>query len=1065
MRLFFRLLFFPVLALASARLSAVNPGLANLAARGMTSSGGDALIVGFVIGPGPAHTVLLRAVGPGLQPFAVPNFATDPAITLFDSTGTQIHFNDDGIAAAAVASNAVGAFPLPPGGKDAALVRALAPGAYTARINSRGSDGIALAEIYDTTPGPSGLLNLSVRAQIGQGASGLIPGLVVAPGGMRRVLLRAAGPALAAFRLTGTVADPALALTDSATQAIVATNDNWDATNDPAAFSNIFFQAGAFPFPRGSKDAALIADLQPGNYTAQVSSVDGTPGRTLVEVYDITPAHISTVTVTALSASVDATGSHPAVFHVARTGDLSQALTVSYATSGSAGQRTDRGPVPGSVTIAAGAASADIAVAPLPDLEFTPATAVTLTLAPDLAYFIGRSPTATATVTANPATLYIATLRPESTASSSTASGSAALVLNGAGTIARVTLSSSNLSSPATAAYLRIGAAGTELLTLPLTATGEVYWNIQSTAAYTAADIVNAIKSGLVFVDLATMNFPAGELRGTLVQGTGSQSFTPPPAPPALADDALSPGAAARFLTQTTFGPVPSDIDSLTGAHLAELDRWISAQMSLPATSHLDATRADYALEKQINLDLHRDPDLAGYTNRRAAWWKIALGANDQLRQRVAFALSELFVISDENVTVYDWTEGAANYYDLLVRSAFGNFRDLLEQVTLNPMMGVYLSHVKNAKAAGGAFPDENYAREVMQLFTIGLNQLQPDGTLRLDARGLPIPTYDQTTVTEMARVFTGWGFFQTVPDATFRSGGGRIENFLNPMQLYPAFHDDGAKTVVGGVHLPANQGGAADLKITLDALFQHPNTAPFIARQLIQRLVTSNPSPGYVYRVAKAFADNGAGVRGDLGAVVRAILLDYEARSPAVAANIGFGRLKEPLLRVTAVMRALPVASNNGRFSDIKVASPELDLAQAPLRSPSVFNFFSPDYVQPGPLASAGLVVPEFQIHTSSTAITVANYFFTLIANDRPADLTSTRLYLNFSSLLPNARNPAALLEQLNVLFCGGAMPASVRDRIAAMLTAFPSGATDLDRVRNALYLTVATAAAAVQK
>jgi len=213
--------------------------------------------------------------------------------------------------------------------------------------------------------------------------------------------------------------------------------------------------------------------------------------------------------------------------------------------------------------------------------------------------------------------------------------------------------------------------------------------------------------------------------------------------------------------------------------------------------------------------------------------------------------LSEIFVISDTNATLQGQPAAMPVYYDLLVNGAFGNFRTLLENVTLSPAMGVYLSSLRNAKATGTASADENYAREVMQLFTIGLNQLQPDGTLKLDATGLPIPTYNQATISQTAKVFTGWAFQSGDANSNNNFRGGSAD-YLHPMMLYPAQHDTTAKTIVGGVIIPANQTGTADLKLTLDTLANHPNTGPFISRQLIQRLVTSNPSPGYIYRVAQ---------------------------------------------------------------------------------------------------------------------------------------------------------------------------------------------------------------------
>jgi uncharacterized protein (DUF1800 family) len=467
-----------------------------------------------------------------------------------------------------------------------------------------------------------------------------------------------------------------------------------------------------------------------------------------------------------------------------------------------------------------------------------------------------------------------------------------------------------------------------------------------------------------------------------------------------------------------------------------------------------------------------RDPITQAYqrpggAHRQSAWWKIVVTGPDQLRQRVAFALSEILVASDLNGTIGQWQEGAANYYDIFVNGAFGNFRDVLEQVSLNPIMGIYLSSLRNAKAANGTTPDENYAREVMQLFTIGLNELNPDGTLRLDPNGQPIPTYTQDTIVQTAKVFTGWAFANTTPNATananlFRGTAAQGEQYLLPMMLWPAFHDDTEKTIVGGRVLPAGQGGLKDLKDTLDALFNHPNTGPFIARQLIQRLVTSNPSPGYVYRVSQAFANNGAGVRGDLGAVVRAILLDYEARSPAVASTATFGKLKEPLLRGTALFRAFDAKSNSGRFY---IPNAEGNLAQASLRAPTVFNFFEPNFVLPGAVASAGLYAPEYQIMTDTTAITQPNFYYTYVASTRstnPADQTPLPV---FDPLIPVAANPTQLVDTLNLLFASGSISSGASAKIVNAVTTMPNGTPALEKVRMAVYLTLTSPAAAVQK
>jgi uncharacterized protein (DUF1800 family) len=342
-----------------------------------------------------------------------------------------------------------------------------------------------------------------------------------------------------------------------------------------------------------------------------------------------------------------------------------------------------------------------------------------------------------------------------------------------------------------------------------------------------------------------------------------------------------------------------------------------------------------------------------------------------------------------------------------------------------------------------------------MQLFTIGLHQLQPDGTLKLDAKALPIPTYDQTTVTEMAKVFTGWAYNNAAPTSkNFRNSP---QDFINPMTLYSDWHDATAKMIIGGTQLSAGRTGVQDLQDTLDALFNHSNTAPFISRFLIQRLVTSNPSPGYVYRVAQIFANNGSGVRGDLGAVVRAILTDYEARSSDVAATAGYGKLKEPLLRVTGLLRGIGYTSSTGRFA---ITNTNSQLGQAALSAPTVFNFFEPAFVEPGILANAGLYAPEFQILNAQKAMSIPNYLYSFIVGTSYQNIT-----LNYAELLPLVPQPTALIDRLSLLFVGHTMSPGMQSRIVTALAALPTNASATDRVRTALYLVATSPEAAIQQ
>lgn len=1052
--------------------------LLNLSARAQAATGDNAPIVGFVIGAGPAKRVLIRAIGPGMS--AIPGIGAtlaNPKLELYAGP-TKIAENDNWTTSSiggATGFSAVGAFPLPAESRDAALLTTLGPGGYTARVTGVETvSGVVLLEVYDVT-GQARLINLSTRAMVGTGAGILITGVAIAPGGgARKMLVRAAGPALRGlFPGLPTLADPAIAVIQGATQ--IASNNDWG-TENAAALHAAFGQSGAFPFAPGSKDAALMVDLAPGqNYTIHVSGVGNTTGIALVEVYDLTSDNFALVSVAATTVSTDTKGSAPAVFTVSRTGSTAAALTVYYNVGGSALMGSDFGSLPGFVTIPAGATTTTIPISAREN-AFGPAINknVSLSIVSAPGYLVDSRLTATVSIFDYPGTLYFASLRPGLAAAVSTAYGTATVQLSSDQKSAVVDVTFSNLSSPQTVAYLRLGntgEVGTELARLSNGQVNGQSWIFQSTAGLTAAEMVQALKDGRVFVSIESANFPGGELRGAFIQSSGSTTFTPPATMPAMADAPMTAVDAARFLMQATFGPTQAEIDGLVGRRFSELRNWIGTQIGLPPSLLLPATREDFNAFTALSSD---NPQYS-YQNRQAGWWKNARTAPDQLRQRMAFALSQIFVVSDVNSSLYNNPLGLANYYDILVRGAFGNFRQVLEEVTLSPVMGVYLSSLRNPRATLDTrtqrftSPDENYAREVMQLFTIGLNRLQPDGTLMLDALGVPIPTYDQRTVTELAKVFTGWGYASTATNPSFT---GAAANWIEPMLLYPAFHDNTEKVMMDGVVIPANQGGAKDLKDALDALFNHPNTGPFIARQLIQRLVTSNPSPRYVYRVAQVFANNGLGGRGDLGAVAQAILNDYEARSPAVAAGASFGKLREPLLRATALLRVFNGGANNGRFAFFVGQTNESQLGQTALHAPTVFNFFEPDYVLPGALTSAGLVAPEYQILTDTTAIAQPNQLWSWIYANRSQGATlnpgdGTIGFVFESNFLALARTPAALVDYTNLMLAGGGLPKTVTDRIVAGIAAMPNNtaATDLERVRSAIYLTVSVPQGAIQK
>ena len=462
---------------------------------------------------------------------------------------------------------------------------------------------------------------------------------------------------------------------------------------------------------------------------------------------------------------------------------------------------------------------------------------------------------------------------------------------------------------------------------------GTYLWVISPRAGLSVADLVNGIKTGHTYFNVHSTTNPGGEIKGYYRVLDGSQTFTPPPPPPSWADDHTNRSAASRFLIQSTFGPSQSDLSVANTNSVLNLgyNGWIDYQASLPAT-HLYPDV--YANRNQTN------PQVGTYTGNLLfnSWWRNAVSAPDQLRQRVAFALSEILVTSEDG-PLDDRADALSSYYDVLLDQSFGNFRNMIEAVTLHPAMGRYLDMLRNDKPDNttGRIPNENYAREIKQLFSIGLNRLHPDGSLVLNSKGELIATYDQNAIIGFAHVFTGWDYGYT---GGYRTTFGAGANWLAPMREVPARHYTGQKRLLNNVVVPgmptfggqpldpyanhaANasliadptfQGLAqAELDAAHDALFNHPNCGPFICRQLIQRLVTSTPSRGYLYRVVSAFNNNGGGVRGDMLAVVKAILLDYEARSSGVLSQQGYGKQREPVARVTAVSRAFPAPAPIG--------------------------------------------------------------------------------------------------------------------------------------------------------
>lgn len=511
----------------------------------------------------------------------------------------------------------------------------------------------------------------------------------------------------------------------------------------------------------------------------------------------------------------------------------------------------------------------------------------------------------------------------------------------------------------------------------------------------------------------------------------------------------LDRGEAVRFLTQCTFGPNRSDVDAV--ARFGR-DVWLIDQINKPVTLHLPRYQA--LLSEFSNAN----------DARYATWWEISLTGSDQLRQRVAFALSEIFVVSETDGQLSGRPVQLVSYYDLLLTHAFGNFRDLLEQITLSPAMGLFLSHLGNDQPdeKTGRRPDENFARELMQLFTIGLWQLKPDGSPLLDSQGEQIPTYDQALIEEYARIYTGWTWGHL--DRFSRSSGGTSKETTAPMKAFADHHDSGSKRLINGSVVPAGQTPEQDLKMALDSLFQHANLPPFIARQLIIKLVTSNPSAAFIQRIAKVFENNGSGIRGDLGSVVRSIFLDPEARLGFLSDQTVYGKLKEPLLRLAQLLRAFDARSRSGLYG---VGRTQSAFGQQPLGAPSVFNFFSPNFQQPGAIHEGNYYSPEFQLQTETQGVLIVDALAKRVALDAGTRDDHAPV-LDLSPLVELAGDSEALLDDLDALLLGGRMSEALRAQLRRAIELVPDAGDDasrLQRARSVLTFLVVSPEFAVQR
>jgi uncharacterized protein (DUF1800 family) len=502
---------------------------------------------------------------------------------------------------------------------------------------------------------------------------------------------------------------------------------------------------------------------------------------------------------------------------------------------------------------------------------------------------------------------------------------------------------------------------------------------------------------------------------------------------------------ASRFLAQASMGATKAEIGRVQAIGYSA---WIDEQISMASSG----TRWDWLMAGGYDVIANQ----FNSSGADACQWVKLISSPDTLRQRVTLALSEILVTSLNGFSGgWEAFTGAA-YLDLLQKHAFGNYRTLLQDVTLSAAMGEYLTYRNNRKLNPntGALPDENYAREVMQLFTIGLTQLNLDGSPKLSA-GLPQDTYTLDDITGLARVFTGWnydltGTVNTVPEFKRR-----------PMILTADRHENGAKTFLGST-IPAGTTGAASLSAALDTIFAHPNVGPFIGRQLIQRLVCSNPSPDYIARVATVFNNDGAGVKGNLRAVIKAILLDDEARSATRAADPAFGKLREPVLRFTGWARAFKASSPTNLWNVGNTSEGSNRLGQSPLRSGSVFNFFRPGYVPPNSaIAGAKMVAPEFQITNESSVVGYVNYMQNAISRG------VGEVKADYSSLIPLAETAQALLDEINLVLAAGQLSAPTLALIVPAIDGMAKGtdAARLNRIYAALVMVMAAPEFLVQK
>ncbi len=592
------------------------------------------------------------------------------------------------------------------------------------------------------------------------------------------------------------------------------------------------------------------------------------------------------------------------------------------------------------------------------------------------------------------------------------------------------------------------------------------------------ASLSPAISKGAAVSALAIATAACGGGGGSGSGGGSTAGGTPPTGggtpPPVAVVTPQTDEEAARFLLQASLSASTAEISSLRSDGF---EPWLDRQMN---RNNDQTARQFFASQGYDQVTTERYYFNSGIGDNMI--WSQLLQGGSAVRKRVALALSEFFVVSYNGINNTWRAMAIGEYWDILNRNAFGNFRELLEEITLNPSMGIFLNTLGNRKAdpKSGRVPDENFGREIMQLFTIGLFELNNDGTVRTNG-GEPIETYTNDDVTGISKVFTGYDYDYTGIGFTPDAQGGNFEiqdpdYTRQPMTAdqtkwrFPkneSFHSDAEKTFLGTTIAP-NTSAEESLRVALDTLFNHPNVGPFFGKQMIQRMVTSNPTPAYVDRVASVFNDNGSGTRGDLRAVFKAILLDDEALNTANVTNANFGKLREPMLRYTQWARTFGAQSASGNYELGNTSDTSDRIGQSPLRSPSVFNFFRPGYVPAGSQAAErNLLAPEFQLVNETSVAGYVNQMERVIDG---SVFWSRDIQPQYTDELAIAEDSTALLDRLDLLLTAGQLSDNTRSLILPVLdeidvTATSDNETKLSRIHLAVLLIMASNDYLIQK